>query len=281
MTNTTWVGHANAKLNLSLKVLGRQADGYHLLRSNIAFLALADNLTIRLLAPTETTDQLQLDGAITADIPDTANNLALRAAVVFRQRFCPTLPPVQIELTKRLPSGAGLGGGSADAAAVIRGLMMLTGVDKAMVDAAPWHDWLGADVPVCLYNQPAVVTGVGQHVEPMALSPELIGASVVLVMPQAKQSTAQLFAKLAQTAGAQAAGAEDDNDLYPVAAALNPSLARLRQALQQQPNCLLSGMTGSGSALFGIFPPLAAQAAYHQLQNHPDAHWLALTRFLE
>jgi 4-diphosphocytidyl-2-C-methyl-D-erythritol kinase len=259
---------APAKVNLDLRVTGRRPDGYHELDSVVAFAACADRLTFapdRQLA-------LELKGLFAAALAGVPDNLVLRAARRLADH-AGRPPQVRITLDKRIPVAAGLGGGSADAAATLRGLCRLWGLGLTTADLLPLALELGADVPVCLRARPARMRGIGERIEPVEL-PEL---DLVLANPHCAVSTAQVFAGL----GAIAPPGTPDppmptgraellawlrargNHLETPARRLAPPIGEVIEALAAQPGCRLARMSGSGATCFGLFDdqPAAAQAA--------------------
>jgi 4-diphosphocytidyl-2-C-methyl-D-erythritol kinase len=213
---------APAKLTLSLRITGVRSDGFHLLDAEMVTLDLADRLML------SEGDGLELVGA-GADVPSGPENLvnkALRAAG----------RTAHVRLEKRIPSGAGLGGGSADAAAVLR----WAGVTDLSLAAS-----LGADVPFCLVGGRARVRGIGELVDPLPLA-ELAGRSWTLLTPPVSVSTPAVYRSWDELGGPTGAGA---NDLEPAALAVAPDLARWRDLLGD-----LSGETpvlaGSGGTWF-------------------------------
>src|SRR5262245_34650411 len=151
---------ARAKINLTLSVLGRRPDGYHELESLVSFADVADTLTLR----TGPDCRITVRGPFAADIE--GPNLLERALALLRE--CDTglrLGPVELE--KNLPVAAGLGGGSADAAALLRAVRR---ANPERAEQVPWHEVaarLGADVPVCLLGKPALMRGIGDRIEPL------------------------------------------------------------------------------------------------------------------
>ncbi|MGZ3215516.1 4-(cytidine 5'-diphospho)-2-C-methyl-D-erythritol kinase [Paracoccus sp. T5] len=244
---------APAKLNLALHVTGRRADGYHLLDSLVCFADMGDVVQ---LSPGPLS--LRIDGPFAAGLSD-QDNLCLRAARLVGGQAA-------IRLVKNLPVASGIGGGSADAAAVLRGLARM-GHD---LPAAP--EQLGADVPVCLASRPARMRGVGEIVTPLPPLPPL---HLVLVNPGIAVATPRIFAGLtcrenpplpAIPAFADAGAligwlAGTRNDLQPPALAAAPVIETVLEALRSQ-GAGLARMSGSGATCFGIFDnPGAARAA--------------------
>ena len=217
---------APAKLTRSLRVTGVRDDGYHLIEAEMVSLELADELTFA------DGDHLEVVGGQGLPVPDGDDNLVRRAlATVGRQ--------AAVRLVKRIPAGAGLGGGSADAAAVLR----WAGCDDLDVAAG-----LGADVPFCVVGGRARVSGVGEVVTPLP-PVELV---VTLVVPPFGVPTAKVYRAWDRLGGPSGVGA---NDLEPAALVVAPELRRWRDRLGDATGAT-PVLAGSGSAWFveGAFP---------------------------
>ncbi len=188
---------ARAKINLDLQVTGRRADGYHELDSLTAFAAFGDRLIL------QQHDRLELEviGPFAGPLAAEPDNLVLRAARRLASR-AGREATVRITLDKRLPVAAGLGGGSADAAAVLRGLNRLWRLGMAPADLAAIAVDLGADVPVCLAGRAARMRGIGDRLEPWDELPPL---AVLLVNPDLPLSTAAVFGALQLAEGSSRA----------------------------------------------------------------------------
>jgi 4-diphosphocytidyl-2-C-methyl-D-erythritol kinase len=267
---------APAKVNLALRLTGRRPDGYHELDSIVAFTAWADRLSFtpdRRLA-------LEVSGPFASALADQTDNLVLRAARQLAEHAgCP--PHVRIALDKRIPVAAGLGGGSADAAAALRGLSRLWRLGLQDADLLPLALDLGADVPVCLRSAPARMVGIGERLVPI----ELPVLDLVLANPNHAVSTAQVFAGLGAIAPTlrpeepiPAASADllawlraRGNDLEAPARRLAPVIGEVLAALGAQPGCRLARMSGSGATCFGVFDDgqAAARAARAMRQARP------------
>ena len=278
---------APAKLNLYLHVTGRRADGYHELDSLVAFTALADTLEI---APAESL-RLSVTGPF-ADALDAGDNLAAQAATALAEKLGRPAN-VRITLDKRIPVAAGLGGGSADAAAVLRGLARLwrLGAEHAG-DLQETALGLGADVPVCLDSRAAHMAGIG---EALSAPPHLPSCGVLLVNPGVPVPTGPVFAarrgpfsaasrieEAPQNAAALAALLRSRrNDLEQPALAQVPEIGRVLARLAAAPGCLLARMSGSGGTCFGLFEDEAAAAgtAGAIARDHP-AWWVQPTRLV-
>ena len=264
---------AAAKLNLSLHVTGRRADGYHLLDSLVAFADVGD----RILAERAEGLSLTITGTQGAGLPLGEDNLVLRAA-----RLMPGAG-ARITLDKVLPVASGIGGGSADAAATLRALAGLYGLPLPLPQAVLG---LGADVPVCLQGRACRMAGVGEIVTPLAL-PQV---AVVLVNPGVAVATPAVFAALDRRENPrmpEALPPLDDlpalvaflrqtrNDLEPAAIRLAPVIAEVRERLRALPGCALARMSGSGATCFGLFGDAAqAGAAAAALRAAEPGWWV-------
>ncbi len=260
---------APAKVNLALHVTGQRADGYHLLDSLVAFAGVGDRVAV------SPGSGLSITGPGAAALPVREDNLCLRAARTMGGG-------VRIALDKRLPVASGIGGGSADAAAVLRAMARL---GRPLPDPATLLS-LGADVPVCLSGRPTRMGGVGE-----TLTPVLLPAFwFVLVNPGAAVATPAVFRALVQKVhpplpalpvladAAALAGwlTQTRNDLEPAATALAPAIATVRAALSAAEGCLLSRMSGSGATCFGLFPAEApARTAAARIAQAQPGWWTA------
>jgi 4-diphosphocytidyl-2-C-methyl-D-erythritol kinase len=277
---------APGKLNLGLRVCGRRPDGYHLLESVFVPIDWSDELEVELVdrgtgSAGEPRIELELlDESPGGGVPGDASNLVWRAAAAFCQA-AGLGAHLRLRLRKRLPSAAGLGGGSSDAGAALRALAAL------LPDALPSGELravaaaLGADVPFFLDPRPALVTGVGECVEPLAGVPPL---DLVLANPGVSLATAAVYAawdelspalthpragstmralSAVSTGVGQGAGGLAKllvNDLEPAASRLCPSLGPLQERLRRA-GALAVGMSGSGATVFGVFSDAASARA--------------------
>jgi 4-diphosphocytidyl-2-C-methyl-D-erythritol kinase len=276
-----------AKVNLTLRVIGRRVDGYHELESVVAFADCADRLT--LVPGTEL--GLTLSGPLAQACGATSDNLVLKAAR--RLGECvPGLKTGGFTLDKVLPVAAGIGGGSADAAAALRLLAQLNGLaldDKRLLDVAIG---VGADVPVCLASRACDMTGVGETLLPLSL-PVM---PCVLVNPRVHVATRDVFGALGLRNGELLVGATDvmratawpepgasvedwvealaagSNDLEAPAMRIQPVIGDVIAALSATDGAWLARMSGSGATCFAIFENTAdAQRAAQKLQlDHPQ-----------
>jgi 4-diphosphocytidyl-2-C-methyl-D-erythritol kinase len=268
---------APAKVNLFLHVLGRRLDGYHDLDSLVAFADVGDVVEVS----ADDVFSISVEGRFADRTPDDDSNLALRAARALGAALG-IEAGARIRLTKNLPVAAGIGGGSADAAAVLRGLarMWQIGPSLAFPDTAAS---LGADVPVCLLSRSARLSGVGDA------APEALPEALYLVLANGGQavSTADVF-RTTSTYGHAAPPrngehfvdwlCEQRNDLERAALTLAPAIGATLEALRGSAGCLLARMSGSGATCFGLFADAAAakMAAANLGGHHPD-WWVAST----
>lgn len=262
---------APAKLNIRLKVIGRRKDGYHELVSIMVPVALYDRIEIRLNSQSSSI-KVQSSGFQT---PENETNLVCRAAAAFFART--GLPHgVHIQLTKNIPVGAGLGGGSSDAACVLKALNQLAGNRLDHQALMEISQVLGADVPFFLDPRPSIARGIGERLEPVLEWPR---CWYVIAVPPAEVSTAWVYSEFARL-GREGHGSQDkelglttseyaftidllksrplniprllENDLERVTSACLPEIQRLKDALiraEAEGAC----MSGSGSAVFGVF----------------------------
>jgi len=268
---------APAKLNLHLHVVGRRPDGYHLLDSLVAFADDADVVEVR---HDPAGPALELAGPGAAALADEPDNLVLRAVRALAAALGRP-PTAAIRLDKRLPVAAGVGGGSADAAAVLRALARLWGLGEGHPAPAAVAPGLGADVPACLACRPCFMGGVGELLDP---APPLPPAWTVLANPGVPCPTPPVFRARTGPFSAPARFrdppedaaalarllADRRNDLEAPALSLVPQIADVLSALTGTPGCLLARMSGSGATCFGLYADrTAAEAAASALSRTP------------
>jgi 4-diphosphocytidyl-2-C-methyl-D-erythritol kinase len=276
---------APAKLNLYLHVIGRRADGYHLLDSLVAFVEVGDEI-IAAPAPSLSLAVTGPHAAALADTPQ--DNLVRRAA----ERLAAAVgrpAAVALTLVKNLPVASGIGGGSSDAAATLKALAELWRLDIGAADLVALAASLGADVPVCLAGRAAWLGGVGEQIEPAA---DLPAATVLLVNPGVALPTAAVFAARrgpfsaparfalpADAAGLARLLAERRNDLTAPAIEKVPVIGRMLDQLAAVEGALIARMSGSGATCFALFavPEAAAAAAMRLAAEQPD-WWVATGR---
>ena len=262
---------APAKINLFLHVVGKRDDGYHELRTLMCCIGLHDTLVLHMA-----TDRCEISCS-DPNIPGDETNLAMKAALAFNRALAEqtsiTARNLSIDLIKRIPAGAGLGGGSSDAAAVLKALNRYYNHPLSKADLSALALSLGADVPFFIDRRPAIATGVGERLEPYFQLPPW---SVVVVYPGFAVSTAEVFENL--NLGLTKCekqlryfpfkyGKFDStrhlcNDLETVAVNRFPVIDTIKKELMNQ-GAIGSLMTGSGSAVFGLYtdPETARRAA--------------------
>jgi 4-diphosphocytidyl-2-C-methyl-D-erythritol kinase len=277
---------APAKLNFFLHITGRRDDGYHLLESLAGFTRFGDSLEI------EPADRLTLEitGPYAPQLQQgQENNLVMQAARRMAQRAGKPAG-ARLRLTKRIPMGAGLGGGSSDAAAALAALAGLWNVDVSREEMLAMALSLGSDVPVCLAQRWSWVAGTGDVVTPVEAS---VHGWVVLVNPSVALLTADVYRRYAgDSAGAYTAPRRVErrigslqelvqlmqathNDLLPPALALMPSIQAVLDAVADCEGCLIARMSGSGATCYGVFADeAAAQAAAARLRNAMPGAWV-------
>lgn len=276
-----------AKLNLFLHITGKRDDGYHELQSWVVFTEIGDVISIRPAREYH----LAVNGPFTQLLPPMMDNLVTKTVNLLAERY-KQKPNFVIELTKNLPIGGGLGGGSANAAATARALQQLWGFEWSTEDAAWLAHHIGADVPVCLAGQSCIVGGIGEKLESFAPMPS--GYHVVLVFPNVSVSTSEIFGKIQPPYTPPIDFPADKiseslmqfiqsarNDLMHPAMSIEGNVIKAYRALMRQENCTLARMTGSGSVCFGIFPDAdSARNATAAIRQEEPAWWVRATQFL-
>ena len=271
---------APAKVNLALHVVGRRNDGHHLLESPVAFTAFGDEVHVE----ASERDTVAMEGP-----PVEGPNIVAAARDALRAH-AGVGTPVAITIAKRIPVAAGLGGGSADAAASLRALRTLWRLALADADLAAIAAPLGADVPMCVLSRTAMARGVGDGLTPIeggAGGMGLAGLGVVLANPGVAVPTPAVFGGLARADNAPLPPVSGDplawlracrNDLGPPARAIAPVIGDVLAALS--PGALLARMSGSGATCFALTPDAASAAAMAErvASDHP-AWFVAATRF--
>lgn len=266
---------APAKINLTLHVTGQREDGYHLLDSLVMFADIGDRIKLK----AADTLKLAVSGPMADGVPVDGSNIVARAASLIDVQ-------AEIRLEKNLPSAAGLGGGSSDAAATLSALSQLSGkpVPEDVIS-------LGADVPVCLTRQAARMRGIGDVVEPAPALPTL---HAVLVNPNLPVLTNEVFKRLRHNKNSPMPDNLPDapsaemliswlrdmrNDLEEPAVEAEPVIAHVFETLQVTPGCLLTRMSGSGGTCFGLYGDAeTAGSAAGRLHEEFPGWWVSATR---
>lgn len=284
------VEEGRAKVNLSLRVVGRRADGYHDLESVVAFADCADRLTL------EPGGELRLatTGPLAAACGETSDNLVFKAAKLLADAV-PNLKLGAFALDKVLPVAAGIGGGSADAAAALRLLARLNNLsldDPRLQEVALAT---GADVPVCLFSRACDMTGVGEQLLPLALP----SMPCVMVNPRVPVATKDVFRELGLRNGELLVGATDvleapawpeqggsiadwvdvletvANDLEAPALRIEPVIGDVLEVLRDSAGVKLARMSGSGATCFAIYGvPAEAHAAAENIRRDHPGWWV-------
>lgn len=284
------IEEGRAKVNLSLRVVGRRADGYHELESVVAFADCADRLKL------EPGGELKLTitGPLAADCGDTSDNLVFKAAKLLAEAV-PGLKLGAFALDKVLPVAAGIGGGSADAAAALRLLARLNDLplDDPRLQKVALET--GADVPVCLLSRACDMTGVGEQLLPLKLP----SMPCVMVNPRVPVATKDVFRELGLRNGELLVGATSvleapawpqeggsiadwvdvletvANDLEAPALRIEPVIGEVLEALRDSAGVKLARMSGSGATCFAIYGTSAeAQAAAERIRRDHPGWWV-------
>lgn len=272
--------NAPAKINLALHVTGQREDGYHLIDSLVVFTEFGDEISLT----TADADTLVIDGPFAAALSahDTQSNLVIKAVALLRAHAKDhACPPVEIRLTKNMPVASGIGGGSSDAAAALRGLCAFWNLPFSIADLQKIGLALGADVPMCLASLPLRASGIGEEITLLTAFPAL---DLVLVNARVEVSTPAIFKALASKNNRPMSTSSNlssihavcewlsaqRNDLQRPAIGLEPVIAHCLDALHES-GAMLARMSGSGATCFGIFASAgtARSGALALKKQHP------------
>ncbi len=281
------IERAKAKLNLFLHITGRRDDGYHLLDSGVVMLDLADELTLAVADDFE----LKIPGEAPCALPD--NSVVRMAIAVAAALDVPCnedgLPPLRVTLTKHIPTGAGLGGGSSDAAAMLRGMEVFYGQKLPHDQCRKLVAEIGADVSIFLQDRPLRMQGIGHDLQPFDVP---AGLCALVVKPAEGLATASVYHAFRETMPEIAPQPAlmlptglnildfcgwlkeaTRNDLQAVACGMLPEIGDVIAALSRQEGCLLARMTGSGSACFGLFAAEETMMRAAESIRHAHMDW--------
>jgi 4-diphosphocytidyl-2-C-methyl-D-erythritol kinase len=278
---TTARSFAPAKVNLYLHVIGRRADGYHLIDSLVAFADVGDWVTA---LPSKSLS-LEVTGPEAAYLDARGEkNLVLRAARALAEH-AGIVPAAALGLEKNLPIAAGLGGGSSDAAAALRALCSLWRLPQNATALMALGSRIGADVPACLHACAAWVGGIGERIDPAPGFPE---AGIVFANPRCPLPTAAVFAARSgpfDDIAARFSAMPDSavelarvletycNGLTSAALALVPAIGNVLTALARLPGALLARMSGSGATCFALFVDRAAAERARRALATSEPNW--------
>ena len=260
---------AHAKLNLALHVRGRRPDGYHDIETLFAFCEDGDALAA------EPADALSIEvgGPFAGELAGAGDNLAMRAAEALRDAAGVTAGAA-LRLGKHLPVAAGVGGGSADAAAALRLLSRLWGLNPHLAENIALS--LGADVPACLLSRSCRGEGAGDRIEPVDLG--LAGTAVLLVNPRVPLATAAVFERWdGVDRGSLSGWREGRNDLEGPAISIVPQIREILDWLRSQPGAEFVRMSGSGATGFALF---GSEAARDEAEAAAPEQWWRLATTL-
>jgi 4-diphosphocytidyl-2-C-methyl-D-erythritol kinase len=282
------IEEAPAKVNLTLAIHGRRVDGYHELESLVAFARCGDRLS---LLPGEPSG-LSVSGPFAQAVGPTSDNLVLKAACALARQVS-GLELGSFVLVKHLPVAAGVGGGSADAAAALRLLARANALDLADLRLADAAKATGADVPICVDPRPRTMRGIGEKLSDPLPLPRL---AAVLVNPGVPVATREVFGALAaprlSTPNATRRQAQvplrreellaflraHGNDLEAPAISIAPVIAEVLARLRAAPGCELARMSGSGGTCFGVFATeIVAMAAARAISATNPPWWVCST----
>lgn len=277
MTSPILQKSAPAKVNLFLHVTGKRDDGYHLLESLIGFADFGDIITIM---PSDEFSLKILGGDFSLDTED---NLITKAVNLVSGKLQKDLS-LSITLEKNIPIGAGLGGGSADAAAAVRGILEYAQVSLPQKEIDEILLSLGADTPICYARKPAYIKGIGEVIEPIAPLPQI---PAMLIYPNEFCSTVEIFKSydgdFSQTADHPKSFSDlkslydflnkQKNDLTDAAIKKIPAIGDILQTIGKQDGCVISRLTGSGSTCFGLFETTEQSTKAAEKIQKAKPHW--------
>ena len=252
--------HPHAKINLGLRILRRRPDGYHDIESCMLPIGWADRLMVDIAAEA-TEDSYEIAG-LAGELP-IERNLIYKAVQLLRAHH-PEIPPLRLKLEKQIPTDAGLGGGSADAAYTLLAINELCRLGLSTVQLETLAGELGSDCPFFIQSRPTLVTGRGERLTPLTMPSALLGKWLLVVKPPIGMSTAEAYRQV--TSHPEAEGELTSlleqpieqwrelivNDFESVVFAHYPKLDALRDTLYRH-GAIYAAMSGSGTALYGIF----------------------------
>ena len=252
--------HPHAKINLGLRILRRRPDGYHDIESCMLPIGWADRLTVDIAAEA-TEDSYEIAG-LASELP-IQRNLIYKAVQLLRARH-PEIPPLRFKLEKQIPTEAGLGGGSADAAYTLLAINELCRLGLSTTQLETLAGELGSDCPFFIQSRPTLVTGRGERLTPLTMPSALLGKWLLVVKPSIGMSTAEAYRQVTrhpEVEGELTSLLEQPieqwrelvvNDFESVVFAHYPELAALCDTLYHH-GAIYAAMSGSGTALYGIF----------------------------
>ena len=270
-----------AKINLSLHITGKRTDGFHNLQSLVAFTDFSDDIFIK----KSNEHSLTFQGEQATNIDPQYNSIT--KVIYALERYTDQSLPVSVKVTKHIPSGAGLGGGSSNAATLFHALIDLYNLDIPLDDLNQMALSVGSDVPACLLSTPLIMQGRGELCTPAPSFPTM---NLVIIKPPVSHATIDIYKNLSITDFSQAISFPDffdsqaalmkflktnsRNDLEKPALNMTQLLASLIKDMGSQKNCYLARMSGSGSAVFGVFDDTdSAEKALNALQKKYPALW--------
>lgn len=276
---------AYGKINLYLHITGKRNDGYHLLDTLMLPVNIYDKVKIK----PANKFSISLSGQFSENIPLDENNIAAKAAKVMAKASGENknYDNIEINIKKNIPVGAGMAGGSANAAAVMRGLNILWDLNYSIDKLANIGIEIGADIPFCLHQKPAFVSGIGEIIEPIKYKTSL---NIVLVNPLIEVSTPKVFqagvkhwsgkCKKPQSDNPSSADfinfiKNQTNDLLDNALIQAPEINEVITTIEKQEGCIFSRMSGSGSTCFGVFKDKeSAQNATIEIKKKSPKWWV-------
>lgn len=281
----TIIEEAKAKVNLYLNITGKRQDGYHLLDSIFMF---TENIFDEVYFTKDKNLSLNITGNFSTSLDGEGNNLVIKAAKLLKETY-KIFEGANITLVKNLPVSSGIGGGSADCAAALRGLNKLWNLNLNNEDLAKLGLKLGADVPACIYSTASNIKGIGEIITPVSLNTKDLWA--VLINPLESVSTKEIFKHYTLR---QADFCDFDynkdfiseiskrkNDLEPIATQLCPKIKDILSAFSKTKNCLFFQMSGSGATCFGLYKSKnEAKVAAELIKSVNKKWWINFSKLI-
>ncbi|MAU87302.1 MAG: 4-(cytidine 5'-diphospho)-2-C-methyl-D-erythritol kinase [Alphaproteobacteria bacterium] len=248
------VFRASAKINFTLDVLRKREDGYHQIRSLVAFVDLHDEIHIT------RSDKLNVSFISDFEEQISQQNNSLTRLHQYLKFIYPKIYNYRIEIKKNIPISAGLGGGSADAAIFLKYLIEDNDLNLTQMDLQEIGFEIGADIPVCFYNRPALINGIGEHITEAKINKKFY---LVLVNPMFSISTKYIYKKYDHRASVKNINPQNmpfedmikygKNDLQDVVISQSKNVKHIIDTIAQTNKCYLARMTGSGPTCFGVY----------------------------
>ena len=273
---------ASAKINFTLDVLGKREDGYHQIRSLVAFVDLYDEMYIT------RSDKLKVSFRSDFKEQISLQNNSLTKLHQYLKSIFPNIYNYRIDIKKNIPISAGLGGGSSDAAIFLKYLIEDNNLNLAQIDLQDIGYKIGADIPVCFYNRPAFITGIGEHITEAKINEKFY---LVLINPMFSISTKYVYKKYDQRSSVVNINPENmtfedvkkrgKNDLQDIVISQYENVKNIIDIIQQTKKCNLARMTGSGPTCYGVYKDAEnARINEFELKKKFPQYWIKMVSLI-